>query len=190
MATTTLERERAWDLLCLYTESERLRKHGLAVEAVMRSYAEVYGQDPDLWGLTGLLHDFDYERHPTREGHPYEGRRILEAQGYPDTVIRAIMGHADYTGVPRDTDLARALFSADELSGFVMAVALVRGRSLAGLSAPVVRKKLRDKAFARSVSREDVMRGAEELGVDLDAHIERVVAAMATIAPQLELTGP
>ncbi len=186
----TPSREEALALLHAHTTNPSLIKHALAVEAVMRALARDYGGDPELWGITGLLHDFDYERHPTREGHPYEGRRILEAQGYPDTVIRAIMGHADYTGVPRDTDLARALFSADELSGFVMAVALVRGRSLAGLSAPVVRKKLRDKAFARSVSREDVMRGAEELGVDLDAHIERVVAAMATIAPQLELTGP
>lgn len=183
----TPTRPAALELLHAHTGNPSLRKHALAVEAVMREYAPDYGGDPELWGITGLLHDFDYERYPTREGHPFQGERILKELGYPTEVTRAIMGHADYTGVARDSDMARALYAADELSGFVVAVALVRGRSLDGLNAATVRKKLRDKAFARGVDRVDVIRGAEQLGVELDAHIERVVAALKTIAPALEL---
>jgi putative nucleotidyltransferase with HDIG domain len=186
MATTTLERERAWDLLCLYTESERLRKHGLAVEAVMRSYAEVYGQDPDLWGLTGLLHDFDYERWPDR--HPASGTEILRAEGYPEEMVEAIRCHGNHLGMKRDTLLARCLNACDEITGFVVAVARVRPDGFAGLEPRAVVKKLKDKAFARGVSREDVAEGLEELQVGREEHIARIIEALAPLAQTL-LTG-
>jgi predicted hydrolase (HD superfamily) len=176
-----------------FTASDSLRKHMLAVEAAMRAYAARFGEDADRWGLTGLVHDFDYERFPnaahspTTE-HPAEGVRILRARGYPEDVLQAILGHATYTGVPRDTPMAKTLFAVDELTGLVTATALVRpSRSVLEVDARSVRKKMKDKAFARGVNREDVVAGAAELGVDLDQHIQRVVEAMREVAPALGL---
>jgi putative nucleotidyltransferase with HDIG domain len=180
----TWTRERALALMHEYTASDALRKHMYAVEIAMRAMAEQAGEDPDVWGLVGLLHDFDYERYPNSEhsptdGHPAEGVRMLAAHGFPEPLQRAILGHATYSGVPRDTPLARALFAVDELAGFLVACALVRpSRSLQDLEISSVKKKLKDKAFARGVSREDVVRGAEELGVPLDEHIAFVLSAL------------
>jgi predicted hydrolase (HD superfamily) len=168
----------------------------LAVEAAMRSYAERLGSDPERWGIVGLVHDFDYERHPNAEhspssGHPAEGVRILRERGYPADILDAILGHASYTGVPRATTMAKALFAVDELTGLVAATALVRpSRSVHDVAAPAVRKKMKDKAFARGVSREDIVAGAADLGVDLDEHIGVVIAAMRSVAPTLGLAGP
>lgn len=179
-----LTRAEALDLMHEYTPSDALRKHMYAVEIAMRAMAVKLGGDPELWGTTGLLHDFDYERfpNPTRsatEEHPSEGVRILAARGVPDLVLQAILGHAEFTGVPRTTPLARALFAVDELSGFLVACALVRpSRSLADLEVSSVKKKLKDKAFARGVSREDVYQGVEELGVPLEEHIAFVLEAL------------
>ncbi len=179
-----MTRDQALALVHEYTQSEPLRRHMYAVEISMRALAVRYGENPDDWGLVGLLHDFDYERfpnaqHSATDEHPAEGVRILGAHGLPDTMQRAILGHATYTGVPRDTLMARALFAADELSGFLVACAMVRpNRSLADLEAPSVRKKLKDKAFARGVSREDVHLGAEELGVPLDELIGILIGAL------------
>ncbi len=187
-----MDRESAWALLCEYTQTEGLRKHGLAVETVMRHFARKHGEDEDVWGITGLLHDFDYERWPTAEGHPSEGNRILKERGYPDEVTTAIMGHADYSGVPRETPMAKTLFAVDELTGFVTAVALVRpNKSIFEVEPPSVRKKMKDKAFARQVSRDDIINGngAEQLGVDLDAHIAEVIAALRANADALGLAG-
>jgi predicted hydrolase (HD superfamily) len=180
----TWTRDRALELMHEYTASDALRKHMYAVEIAMRAMAERSGEDPDTWGIVGLLHDFDYERfpnldHSATEGHPAEGVRLLAARGLPEPMQRAILGHATYSGVPRDTPMARALFAVDELAGFVVACALVRpSRSLQDLEVSSVKKKLKDKAFARGVSREDVIRGAEELGVPLDEHIGFVLAAL------------
>ena len=188
-------RDRALALVHEFTPSEPLRKHMLAVEAAMRAIAPRYGGDPELWGLVGLLHDFDYERFPNpahapTAQHPAEGVRLLAAQGFPEEGCRAILGHATYTGVPRDTPLARALFAVDELCGFLVACALVRpSKSLTDLEVSSVRKKLKDKAFARGVSREDVLRGAEELGVPLDEHIAFVLAALRPAERALGLGG-
>jgi putative nucleotidyltransferase with HDIG domain len=187
MPTTDLTawpRERALALVHEYTASEPLRRHMYAVEIAMRAMAIRMNADPDAWGLAGLLHDFDYERFPNEahsptEEHPSEGVRILAAQGFPEPLQRAILGHGDYTGVPRDTPVARALFAVDELCGFLVACALVRpSRSLADLEVSSVKKKLKDKAFARGVSREDVVRGAEELGMPLDELIAFVLEAL------------
>jgi putative nucleotidyltransferase with HDIG domain len=187
MPTTDLAawpRERALALVHEYTASEPLRRHMYAVEIAMRAMATRMNADPDVWGLVGLLHDFDYERFPNEahsptEGHPSEGVRILAAQGFPEPLQRAILGHGDYTGVPRDTPLARALFAVDELSGFLVACALVRpSRSLADVEVSSVKKKLKDKAFARGVNREGVVRGAEELGMPLDELIAFVLEAL------------
>ena len=176
-----------------YTASESLRKHMLAVEAAMRAYATRFGEDADRWGLAGLVHDFDYERFPnaahspTAE-HPAAGVAILRGMGYPEDVLRAILGHATYSGVPRDTRMAKTLFAVDELTGLITATALVRpSRSVLEVDARSVRKKMKDKAFARGVSREDVQLGAAELGVDLDEHIQFVIDAMRAIAPTLGL---
>ncbi|HXG45212.1 MAG TPA: HD domain-containing protein [Gemmatimonadales bacterium] len=188
-------RDRALALMQAYTPSEALRRHMYAVEAAMRALAPRYGGDPDAWGIVGLLHDFDYERwpnpeHSPTEGHPSEGVRLLAAQGFPEAWQRAILGHADYTGVPRDTPLARALFAVDELCGFLVACALVRpSRSLRDLEVPSVKKKLKDKAFARAVSREDIARGAQELGVPLEEHIAFVLDALRPVEGSLGL-GP
>jgi putative nucleotidyltransferase with HDIG domain len=179
-----LDRPAALALMQEYTASDALRKHMYAVELAMRAMAAHAGEDPDTWGIVGLLHDFDYERYPNEahsptEEHPAEGVRILARHGLPEPMQRAILGHAGYTGVPRDTPMARALFAVDELCGFLVACALVRpSRSLQDLEVSSVRKKLKDKAFARGVSREDVIRGAEEIGVPIDEHIAFVLAAL------------
>ena len=183
-----MERQAAWDLLCEYTQGEGLRKHGLAVEAVMRHFARKHGEDEDAWGIVGLIHDFDYERHG--EEHPQKGEPILRERGYPDAVVRAIQGHGNHTGVPRDTLMAQVLYAVDELTGFITAVALVRpNKSLAEVEPRSVRKKMKDKAFARSVNRDDIIEGAAELGVDLDEHIAEVTAAMRPVAAELGLGG-
>ena len=180
----SLTRPEALALMHEYTASDALRKHMYAVELAMRAMAERQGEDPESWGLVGLLHDFDYERFPNaahapHEEHPAEGVRILAAHGLPEPMQRAILGHASYTGVPRETPMARALFAVDELCGFLVACALVRpSRSLQDLEVSSVKKKLKDKAFARGVSREDVIQGAAELGVPLDEHIAFVLAAL------------
>jgi predicted hydrolase (HD superfamily) len=179
-----LTRPQALELMHEYTQSEALRRHMYAVEIAMRAMAERSGEDPERWGLVGLLHDFDYERFPNDahspvDEHPAEGVRILAARGVPDDMQRAILGHATYTGVPRDTAMARALFAVDELCGFLVACALVRpSKSLADLEVASVRKKLKDKGFARGVSREDVLRGAEEIGTPLEEHIDFVLEAL------------
>ena len=179
-----------------WTASDSLRKHMLAVEAAMVAYARHYGEDEARWGLAGLLHDFDYERFPNAAHaadaeHPAEGVRHLRGLGYPEDVLQAILGHAHYTGVARETRMAKALFAVDELTGLITAAALVRpSRSVLDLEVPSVKKKMKDKAFARGVSREDVVSGAAELGVELDAHIAFVIAAMRERAPLLGLAGP
>ena len=187
------ERNDAWELLCEYTKGDSLRKHALAVETVMRACAKRYGQadaNEDEWGLVGLLHDFDYEMFPSPDQHPFTGANILCGRGYADRIIRAIMGHATYTGVPRDTDMARALFATDELCGFLVACALVRpSKSLDDMEVSSVKKKLKDKAFARSVNRDDIRQGVEELGVDLDEHIRFVIDALRPVQDQIGLNS-
>jgi putative nucleotidyltransferase with HDIG domain len=173
-----MNREESWELLCGWTETDSLRKHMLAVEAAMRAYARKFGEDEEKWGITGLLHDMDYEKHPTPDEHPMVGVRELERRGYPDDVLHAIKGHADYLDVPRDTPMSKTLYAVDELSGFIVAVALMRPDGLQGLKAQSVRKKMKQKSFAAAVNREDIVRGAEELGVDLNEHIEFVAAAL------------
>jgi putative nucleotidyltransferase with HDIG domain len=173
-----LNREESWELLCEWTKSNSLQKHMLAVEAAMRAYARKFGEDEEKWCITGLLHDMDYEKHPTPAEHPLVGVRELESRGYPEDVIEAIKGHADYLDVPRETLMAKTLYAVDELSGFVIACALVRPEGLEGLRAKSVRKKMKQKSFAASVNREDIVCGAEELGVDLNEHIDFVVAAL------------
>ncbi len=178
-----------------YTASDSLRKHMLAVEAAMRAYARHFGEDEERWGLAGLLHDFDYERFPNAAQsatgeHPSEGVRILRERGYPEDVLEAILGHANYTGVPRTSRMAKTLFAVDELTGLVTATALVKpSRSVHDVDARSVRKKMKDKAFARGVSREDVVQGASELGVDLDEHVAFVIRAMQDEAEALGLAG-
>ena len=195
MTTSLPSRDDALALVHEYTPSESLRKHMLAVEAAMRAYATKFGEDVERWGLAGLLHDFDYERFPnaTRsatEEHPSEGVRILRAKGYPEDVLEAILGHATYTGVPRNSPMAKTLFAVDELTGLVTATALVKpSRSVHDVDASSVRKKMKDKAFARGVSREDVIQGAEELGVPLEEHIAFVIEAMRGAAGALGLQG-
>jgi putative nucleotidyltransferase with HDIG domain len=189
------EREAALALMREYTASESLRHHMLSVEAAMRAYAEHYGEDVERWGLAGLMHDFDYERFPnaTRsatEEHPSEGVRILRGLGYPEDALDAIMGHAAYTGTPRVSLMSRALFAVDELTGLITATALVKpSRSVHDVEPRSVRKKMKDKAFARGVNREDVIQGAQELGVDLDEHIAFVIAAMQRAAESIGLQG-
>jgi len=187
-----LNRQDAWQLLCDYTQGESLRRHALAVEASMRAAAARYGDnesDAEEWAIAGLLHDFDYEMFPSQDEHPYKGANILCGRGYPDRMIRAIMGHAPYTNVPRDTQMARALFAVDELSGFVVACALVRPtRSLDDLTVASVKKKLKDKAFARSVSREDISQSAKELGATLDEQIAFVIESLKPIQREIGLT--
>ena len=173
-----MNREEAWNLMCEWTESDSLRKHMLAVEASMRAYARRFGEDEEKWGITGLLHDMDYEKHPTPAEHPMVGVRELEKRGYPDDVLHAIKGHADYLDVPRDTPMSKTLYAVDELSGFIVAVALMRPEGLENMKAKSVRKKMKQSSFAAAVNREDIVRGAEELGVDLSEHIEFVAAAL------------
>src|SRR5437868_5378079 len=184
------DREPAWGLLTEFTQSESLRKHALAVEACMRAYARKLGGEEDLWGVVGLLHDCDYEKYPRLEDHPYKGNEILKERGYSEQIRNAIMSHAEYTGVLRVSPMEKALFACDELAGFITAVALVRpGKSLAEVDAKSVRKKMKDKAFARSVNRNDIVTGASELGVDLEEHIAFCIAAMRGIAAELGLDG-
>src|SRR5271157_1014500 len=184
------QRDSAWCLLTEFTPSESLRKHALAVEACMRAYARKAGADEDLWSLVGLLHDFDYEKFPTAEEHPYKGSEILKERGYSEEVRRAIMSHAEYTGVARLSPMEKTLFACDELAGFITACALVKpGKSLAEVEAKSVRKKMKDKAFARSVHREDIVEGAVDLGVDLEEHIAFCIEAMKAIARELGLDG-
>src|SRR5437016_2991422 len=184
------DRERAWGLLTEFTQSESLRKHALAVEACMRAYARKLGGDENLWGVAGLLHDFDYEKWPSLDDHPYKGNEILKERGWPDEIRRAIMSHAEYTGVTRDTPMEKALFACDELAGFITACALVKpGKSLAEVAPKSVRKKMKDKAFARSVSRDDIVQGAADLGIDLEEHIAFCIEAMKGVAQALGLDG-
>jgi len=186
----TLTRDNAWKLLTEFTQSESLRKHALAVEACMRAYARKLGGDEELWGLVGLVHDFDYEKYPTAQEHPYKGNEILRERGYSEEVRRAIMSHAEYSGVPRVSPMEKALFACDELAGFLTACALVKpGKSLAEVEAKSVRKKMKDKAFARSVNRDDIITGAADLGVDLEEHIAFCIEAMRGIAAELGLDG-
>lgn len=183
-----MNRDDAWSLMCEWTESESLRKHMLAVETAMRAYAREFGEDEEKWGMAGLLHDMDYEKHPTPAEHPMVGVRELERRGYSEEVLEAIKGHADYLDVPRETQMAKTLYAVDELSGFITACALVRPEGLEGLKAKSVKKKMKQKSFAASVNREDIVRGAEELGVDLNEHIEFVAAAMRENAGSLRLS--
>lgn len=183
-------REEAWCLLTEFTQSESLRKHALSVEACMRAYARKLGGDEELWGVVGLLHDFDYEKYPGREDHPYKGNEILKERGWPDEIHRAIMSHAEYTGVKPESAMEKALFACDELAGFITASALVKpGKSLAEVEAKSVRKKMKDKAFARSVNRDDIVNGAADLGVELEEHIAFCIEAMKRIAEKLGLDG-
>ena len=171
--------------MCEWTESDSLRKHMLAVEAAMRAYARRFGEDEEKWGITGLLHDMDYEKHPTPAEHPMVGVRELEKRGYPEDVLHAIKGHADYLDVPRDTLMSKTLYAVDELSGFVVAVALMRPEGLENMKAKSVRKKMKQNSFAAAVDREDIVRGAEELGVSLNEHIEFVAGALRERAEAL-----
>jgi putative nucleotidyltransferase with HDIG domain len=184
------DRQSAWCLLTEFTQSENLRKHALAVEACMRAYARKFGEDEEKWGVVGLIHDFDYDRWPSMEDHPYRGHEILTQRGWPEEIKKAVMSHADYTGVARETAMEKTLFACDELAGFITAAALVRpDKSIRSLEAKSVKKRMKDKAFARSVSREDIINGAAALGVDLDQHIAFCIEAMKTIAPELGLEG-
>jgi len=189
-----ITREAAWNLLTEFTQSESLRKHALAVEACMRACSRKYGDESpeaeELWGIVGLIHDFDYERWPSLEDHPYRGNEILTERGCPELIRRAIMSHAEYTGVTRDTPLEKALFACDELAGFITAVALIKpSKSLAEVDVKSVRKRMKDKAFARKVNREDIIQGAASLGVDLDEHIGFCIEALKPIAKELGLDG-
>jgi putative nucleotidyltransferase with HDIG domain len=186
----SVDREEAWRLFCEWTQSDSLRKHALGVEAAMRSYARDAGEDEELWGVTGLLHDLDYERHPDLEtGHPRIALEELRGRGYPDELVEAVAGHADFLGVPRVTPMAKTLYAVDELSGFIAACAMVRPTGIHGLTPKSVKKKLKQPSFAAGVNREDVRRGAEELGVDFDEHVARVIAAMEERAGELGLEG-
>ncbi len=183
-------REETWQLLDEYTHSPSLLRHALAVEAAMRWYAQHFGQDPELWGVTGLIHDFDFEQHPTPEEHPMTGVRILRSLNWPEDIIAAVAAHGQHTGAPRDTMMAKCLFAVDELTGFVSACALVRpSKSILDLNGKSVRKKWKDKAFARAVSREDMELGAEEIGIPLDEHIANVIAALVPVAAEIGLAG-
>jgi predicted hydrolase (HD superfamily) len=214
------KRDEAWELLTEFTQSESLRKHALAVEACMRAYARKFGgsgekdhvgtaapgcpaerssagasapggiSDEDLWGIVGLIHDFDYEKYPSLEDHPYKGNEILKQRGWPETITRAIMSHAEYTGITRDTPMEKALFACDELAGFITAVALIKpGKSLAEVDVKSVRKRMKDKAFARKVNRDDIVNGAAALGVELDEHIAFCIEALQSLAGELGLDG-
>jgi putative nucleotidyltransferase with HDIG domain len=186
-------RNDAWSLLCEFTQNESLRKHALAVEACVRAYAHKSEADEELWGLTALLHDFDYERWPNQEhhsseGHPSSGTKILRERGYPEEMLHAILAHADYTGVARETPLDRTLFACDEMAGFLTACSLVKpGKTIFEVEADSVKRKMKDKAFARGVSREDLTRGAQELGIPLEDHINICIGAMREVAPSLGL---
>jgi putative nucleotidyltransferase with HDIG domain len=177
---TKISRQAAWDLLCEWTESDSLRRHMLAVEAAMRAYAPRFDGDVELWGLTGLLHDLDYERYPNLEdGHPRHAIAELRRRGYPEELVRAVASHADFMGVPRESAMERSLYAVDELSGFILACAYVRPEGLVGMTPKSVKKKLRQPSFAAAVNREELVQGSEELGVEFDEHLETVIAALA-----------
>ncbi len=183
-------REEALSIVREYVKNENLVRHMLAVEAAMRFYAQKLGADPDEWGLAGLLHDFDWEVHPTLEEHPTAGAPILRERGVPETIVRAILSHADHTGIPRQTTMEKALFACDEITGLITAVALVRpSRSLHDLTAKSVKKKWKDKSFAAGANRDEIAKGAEEFGIDLWEHVDNVIQAMRTIAADLALDG-
>ena len=185
-----LDRTQAWEILCEFTKSEGLRKHALAVETCVRAYARKLGEDENLWSLTALLHDFDWEIHPTLEEHPQKGEAILAERGVPEVIRRAILSHANHTGVPRDTPLHKTLYACDELAGFITAISYVKpNRSVFEVDVPSVKKKMKDKAFARSVNRQDIVEGAQELGVPLEEHIDFCVKAMQSNAEELGLKG-
>ena len=186
----TPTRDGGWALLTEYTKGESLRKHALAVEAAVRGYARLFGEDDETWGIVGLIHDFDYEQWPDPADHPFRGCEILRERGYPETMVRAILSHADYSGVARESRLEHTLFACDELAGFITTASLVRpSRSVLDLEARSVRKRMKDKAFARAVSREDLVRGAEELDLPLDEHITNVIRFMREQAEALGLKG-
>lgn len=187
---TTVNRDEAWRLLTEYTKSESLLKHAMAVEAAVRGYARKFGENEEDWGVVALLHDFDYERWPTPDEHPFRGAEILREKGYPEWVVRAILSHADYSGVPRDGLLEKTLFACDEIAGFITAASLVRpSKSVLDLEAKSVVKRMKDKAFARGVKREDLRAGAELLGLPLEEHIGNVIAFMRERADELGLRG-
>ena len=190
MVDPLLSRERAWALVTEHVQSESLRKHLLAVEAAVRGYARLWAEDEDAWGFVALVHDFDYEKYPDRENHPFRGVEILTGLGYPEWVTRAILSHADYSGVPRESRLEKTLYACDELSGFITACALVKpGKSLAEVEAKSVKKKMKDKAFARAVPRDDLRKGADEIGLPLDQHITNVIGFLRVKADELGLQG-
>ena len=185
-----MDRSAAWDILCEYTKTEPLRKHALAVEAAMRAYARKHGGDEEQWGIVGLLHDFDYEIHPNADEHPVKGAEILRQRGVPEEIVYAVLCHADYLGLERKAPMDRAIYAVDELTGFVIAVALVRpSKSIDEVDVAAVRKKMKDKGFARAVNREDITKGAEALGVDLDEHIGFVSEALKPVARELGIAG-
>lgn len=178
-------RDDAWKLLAEWVSSESLRRHCRAVEAAMRGYAPVYGGDPEVWGIAGLLHDFDYEKHPNLVRHPIEGVKVLRVKGYPDDVCEAILGHGDHTGVPRRTDMAKCLHAVDELSGFLVALAHIRPGNFAGMAPDSVERNLKKKGFAAAIDRAAIQKGIDELGVDRKGHFERVIAALRDAAREL-----
>lgn len=185
MDALNISRQESFDLLCEYTKTDSLRKHALAVEAAMRAYARKLGEDEEKWGTVGLLHDFDYEMFPQVPDHPMKGTEILTRRGYPEEIRRAILGHVPAINVPRDTLMAKMLFACDELCGFIVACSMVRPNKIADLESPSVKKKLKDKAFARTVSREDIYRGVEEMQLDLDEHIQQVILALRSVASEI-----
>ena len=183
-------REDAWRLVTEYTDSENLRNHMLAVEAAMRGYAKEFGEDAEKWGIVGLIHDFDYEKHQGENGHPFVGVQILDKQGWPREVRRAILSHADYTGVPRESKMEKALYAVDELTGFLLACALVRpSRSFADLEIKSVKKKLKDKAFCEAIDRAHLTQAADDLGVPFDKHVENVISFLRPVEKKLGLGG-
>jgi putative nucleotidyltransferase with HDIG domain len=185
-----MTRQDAWALLTEFTKNPNLIKHALAVEAAMKAYARKFGEDEEKWGIVGLIHDFDYEQHPTLEEHPFAGAKILEERGWPKDIIKAVLAHADHTGVKRESLMEKALYAVDELTGLIVAVALVRPtKSILDVTVESVKKKWKEKSFAAGVKREDIERGAQELGVPLDEHISIVLEAMKGIASELGLAG-
>ena len=184
------DRQAAWELLCEYTKTEPLRKHALAVEAAMRAYARKFGGDEEQWAIVGLLHDFDYEAHPNPDEHPLKGAEIMRGRGWPEEIIYAVMCHADYLGLERKTPMDRAIYAVDELTGLIIAVALVRpNKSILEVDVKAVRKKMKDKGFARAVNRDDIVHGAGQLGVELDEHIAFVIEALRPVATELGIAG-
>jgi len=185
-----MNREQAWNLLCEYTQSENLRKHALAVEAAMRAYARRFGEDEELWGRVGLIHDFDYEKYPAAEDHPLKGAEILRQRGWPEEIVRAVLSHAPYTGITRDSLMEKTLFAVDELTGLITAVALVRpSKSIHDVKLRSIKKKWKDKSFAAGVNRADIQEGAADLGLELNEHIGIVLEAMQGAADDLGLAG-